>query len=134
MIATSHMLDSHPRDITLDQEKLVACIDACFECAQTCTACADACLSERTVAGLTECIGANLDCADVCNATGRVLGRQTGWNVDVARTMLLACASACEASADECEKHDDVHEHCRICAEWCRTCEQACLALLESFS
>lgn len=41
------MLETYPKDLGgVDEEKLAACIEACFQCAQTCTACADACLSE----------------------------------------------------------------------------------------
>ena len=45
------MLATYPKDLGgVDEQKLAACIAACFECAQTCTACADACLSEDMVA------------------------------------------------------------------------------------
>jgi hypothetical protein len=27
---------------------------------------------------------------------------------------------------DECERHAQHHEHCRICEEVCRVCERAC--------
>jgi hypothetical protein len=134
MSATAQMLDAHPLDVTLDQAKLAACIDACLECFQACTACADACLSEKMVGDLRECIGTNLDCADVCDTTARVLTRQTGWNVDVVRAVLEACARACDACAAECEQHASMHEHCKVCAEVCRNCEQACTVLLDSFS
>lgn len=134
MSATTQMLDTHPLDITLDQKMLAACIDACLECAQACTSCADACLSEKMVSDLTDCIGSNLDCADVCDAAARVLTRQTGWNVDVARAVLLAAATACDACAKECEEHAPMHDHCEVCAQWCRNCEQACTVLLDSFS
>lgn len=134
MSATTQMLDTHPVDITLDQKKLAACIDACIEGAQSCTTCADACLSEKMVSDLTYCIGTNLDCADVCDTTGRVLARQSGWNVDVTRALLQACVTACDACAQECEQHASMHEHCQVCAESCRNCEQACSVLLDSFS
>lgn len=75
MTTTSAMIESTPADIGFDREKLAACIDACFECAQTCMACADACLSEDMVAELTKCICIDLDCADQCLATGKVLSR-----------------------------------------------------------
>ncbi len=43
MTATAEMLESFPKDLgRADKDKLVACIEACMECAQTCTACADA--------------------------------------------------------------------------------------------
>ncbi|MEW1939253.1 four-helix bundle copper-binding protein, partial [Dietzia maris] len=36
--------------------------------------------------------------------------------------------------ATECKKHEDMHEHCRVCAEACRKCEQACTDLLSAIS
>jgi hypothetical protein len=133
MTATAEMLRTYPKDLGgIDREKLRVCIDACIECAQTCTACADACLSEDMVAELTTCIRTNLDCADVCDATGRVLSRHTGYDAHLTRAVLEACAVACGACADECESHASMHEHCRVCAESCRRCEQACRDLIGS--
>jgi hypothetical protein len=125
------MLDSHPQTLgRIDRETLVECIAACFECAQACTTCADACLSEDMVADLTACIRKNLDCADICVATGNALSRRTGYDADVTRAFLEACAAACQACGDECAQHGRMHEHCKICADACRRCEQACRALL----
>jgi hypothetical protein len=116
----------------VDRDALARCIDECFTCAQTCTACADACLSEDMVAELTKCIRTNLDCADICDTTGRVLSRHTGYDANLTRAALEACATACKACGDECEQHAGMHEHCRVCAEACRRCEQACRELLSS--
>ena len=67
-----------PQDLgAIDKEKLTACIQACFECAQTCTACADAPLGEDTVAEFTKCIRSNEDGADTCIATGKALSRHS---------------------------------------------------------
>jgi hypothetical protein len=44
--------------------------------------------------------------------------------------MIEACAAACRASGEECERHAHHHEHCRICAATCRRCEQSCSDLL----
>lgn len=133
MTATAQMLETYPRDLgNVDRDKLRACIEACFECAQVCTACADACLSEEMVADLTKCIRTNLDCADICETTGRVLSRHTGYDAHMTRSMLEACAQACQSCGDECQQHAGMHEHCRVCAESCRTCEQACRDLLAS--
>lgn len=127
------MLDTYPRDLARgDRNELAECIDACFDCEQTCTACADACLAEDMVADLRTCITTNLDCADICGATGRILSRQTGNDVGVIRAVLEACRAACKACGDECAEHASMHEHCRLCAEACRRCEQACDALLSS--
>lgn len=125
------MLKTYPKGLgDVDRAKLTACIQACFECSQACTACADACLSEDMVAELTKCIRTNLDCADVCATTGAVLSRHTGYDANVTRAVLEACAQACAACGDECERHAGMHEHCRVCADSCRRCERACRDLL----
>jgi hypothetical protein len=130
---SAQMLESYPKDLGgIDRRKLQECIDACVECAQACTACADACLSEDMVAELTTCIRTDLDCADVCEETGRVLSRHTGYDANLTRAVLEACATACKACGDECASHAGMHEHCRICAEACRRCESACRELLAS--
>src|SRR3954471_16175107 len=133
MTVADRMLDTYPKDLGgVDREKLRACIEACVECAQACTACADACLSEDSVAELAKCIRSNLDCADVCDATGRVLSRHTGYDANLTRTVLEACAQTCRACGDECERHAGMHEHCRVCPDACRRCEQACQNLIHA--
>jgi len=89
----------------VDKQVLANCIEACFDCAQTCTACADACLSEQLVAELTRWIRVNLDCADVCDTPGRVLSRHTGYDANLTRAVLQACAQACKSCGDECDQH-----------------------------
>lgn len=131
---TMPMLETYPRSIDLDRAKLAATIDALNDCAQTCTACADACLGEDMVAELTTCVRTNLDCADICATTARVLSRHTGYDANLSRILLQACARACRSCGDECAGHADKHEHCRICAEVCRACERACQDLLASIS
>jgi hypothetical protein len=133
MTVAGQMLDTYPKDLGgVDRERLRVCIDACVVCAQACTACADACLSEDTVGELTTCIRTCADCADVCETAGRVLSRHTGYDANLTRAVLEACAAACKACGDECARHASMHEHCRICAEACRRCEQACRDLISS--
>jgi hypothetical protein len=124
------MLRTHPQPAT-DAGQLAACVAACYECAQTCTACADACLAEDMVAELRRCIRLNLDCADVCAATGALLSRQTEPEEAVLRAQLAACAEACRACGEECERHAGMHAHCRVCAEACRRCEEACRQMVQ---
>ncbi|MCI4042348.1 four-helix bundle copper-binding protein [Streptomyces sp. TRM75563] len=127
------MLNTYPADLGgVDRRKLTRCIEECVTCAQACTACADACLSEETVAELTKCIRTDMDCADVCGTTAAVLSRHTGYDANVTRALLRACATVCKACADECEAHANRHGHCRVCAEACRRCEQACDDLLSA--
>ena len=124
------MVKAYPDSINLDRDLLAECISQCVACAQVCTACADACLSEDMVAELTKCIRTDLDCADICEATGRILSRHTGYDANISRSVVEACAQTCASCADECERHAGMHDHCRICAEACRRCEQACRGLL----
>ncbi|WP_392341574.1 four-helix bundle copper-binding protein (plasmid) [Leifsonia sp. P73] len=133
MSTVQQMLESYPADLGgIDQQRLVACIQACGECRQACTSCADACLSEEMVTELIKCIRTDLDCADICASTESVLSRHTGYDANVTRAALEACGTVCGACADECEKHAGMHEHCRVCAEVCRRCEQACSDLFGS--
>ena len=127
---TMPMLETYPAEINLDRTRLAQAIDALIACSEACTSCADACLSESMVAELTKCIRTDLDCADICATTARVLSRHTGYDANISRSLLEACATACKACADECEQHAGMHEHCRICAEACRSCEAACRDLL----
>ena len=99
MTTTLPMLETYPQSINLDREQLAVAIDALIDCSEACTACADACLSESMVAELTKCIRTNLDCADICATTARVLSRHTGYDANISRTLLEACAMACRACA-----------------------------------
>jgi hypothetical protein len=104
------MLATYPADLgQVDRDKLTRCIEECIACAQACTACADASLSEGMVGDLTKCIRTDMDCADICNATAAVLSRHTGYDANITRAILTACATACKACADECSAHADVH-------------------------
>jgi len=100
-------------------------IETAMDCAQVCASCADACLCETNVEGLRDCIELDLVCAHLCTATASVLSLRRGG--DVAAGLLEACANACRLCEEECRKHADMHEHCRICAETCAECERACM-------
>lgn len=131
MTALAALLDSHPE--RKGDDGLVAdTVAALQECAQICTACADACLAEPDVAGLADCIRHDLDCADICATTARVLIRSGNRAQNQLFVLLDACAQACRASAEECDRHAGHHEHCRICAQSCRIAEQACWELLST--
>ena len=126
MSHAQQILETHPSALAMEIGSLVACIDACFDCAQTCTACADADLGEPDVETLVACIGLRETCSDICISTGRVLSRRTEFVPQLAQVALQACIESCRRCGDECERHAHHHEHCRICAEVCRRCEQAC--------
>ncbi|RJQ77888.1 MAG: four-helix bundle copper-binding protein [Desulfobacteraceae bacterium] len=130
MQTTLNMLKTHPGQTWTDPERLAGAIAELYSCAQACTTCADACLGEKEVQPLVACIRTNLDCADICLATGAMLSRVTSSPTELLRSMLGACAKACNTCAAECSKHSSMHEHCRVCADVCRRCEKSCRDLL----
>jgi hypothetical protein len=120
------MIRTHPHVRGNTNDALIRCIEACYDCAQACTACADACLGEDAIKELTQCIRLNLDCGDVCSATGALASRRTGSDELILKSMLDACAGACRLCAEECGRHANQHEHCKVCADVCRQCAQSC--------
>jgi len=134
MSHAQQILETHRRGPQLDVGILAACIDACIDCAQSCTACADADLAEPNIEELLACTTLCLNCSDVCTSTGSVVTRQTEFVPELVAAVVRACAVACRLSGDECERHAQHHEHCRICAEVCRRCEQACNDVLAALN
>jgi CHAD domain-containing protein len=132
--AVREMIDTYPAEINTDRALIADAVEALIDCAQACTACADACLSEEQIDQLRKCIRSDLDCADICETTARVLSRHTGYDANVTRAQLQACIQVCNSCGDECERHVERHEHCRICAQACRRCAEACQALLAKIS
>lgn len=130
-MAIQALVNSHPSAGNVDVQGLAECIQACFDCAAACSLCADACLSEPKVAELRECIASDLACAEVCLATGRALTHLAKIETSAQDAQLEACAALCRTCGDECAKHAEMHEHCKICAEACRRCEQSCMNLLQ---
>lgn len=129
------MLRRHPRADSQHIADYVDTLEALEVCAAACTSCADACLGEpEHLEVLRRCISTNLDCSDVCNATGRVLIRQTEAPNALIHAQLHACALACQLCAEECERHSDIHDHCRICADACRHCQERCNFILGEIS
>jgi erythromycin esterase-like protein len=126
------MLDTYAGTFGVDAAVLAAAIDALSDCAQACTADVDADLSEQNLAEMVRCIRLCLDCTDVCTATLGVTSRQADYDADVTKPLLRACVAICKSCGDECERHAQHHEHCRICEQACRRCEQACRELLDA--
>jgi hypothetical protein len=129
-VTVRDVIETHPQPTSIDHETLVRCITECARCAATCTSCADANLAEPDVKEMVRCIRLCLDCSDLCSTTARIVTRQTEADLGVLRAAVEACATACQVSGDECERHASHHEHCRLCAEACRECKAACDALV----
>ena len=128
------MISTHPHVQGSTNDALIRAVEAAYDCAATCRICADACLGEAMVADLVQCIRLTLDCADLCASAGAVGARRTGSNEAVIKALLEACADTFATCAAECDKHADMHEHCRICAEACRRCETACREAVETIT
>ena len=64
--------------------------------------------------------------------TARVLSRHTGYDANIGRSLLEACATACRSCASECSMRANQDEHSRICADACSQCEDACTELRSS--
>jgi hypothetical protein len=124
------LLDGYPGTLNADAGVLAATIDALSDCAQACAADADADLAEQDLAEMVKCIRLCLDCVDVCTATAGVVSRQTDYDASITRPLLEACVATCKSCGDECGRHAQHHEHCRVCEQACRRCEQACRELL----
>ena len=107
------------------REALLSCIETCSDCAVACENCASACLSEVDVLQLTRCIRLDLDCAELCRATAALLARDS----EFSDAMIELCADACEACAQECDRHEHM-EHCADCAHLCRRCAAKCRGLV----
>ena len=121
-------MKTYPAQINTDHELLAQCVKHAWVRSGVQRAPTRA---ERNGRRLTKCIH-QLDCADICATTGAALSRHTGYDANVTRSFLEACATACKACADECEQHASMHEHCRICAEACLRCEDACNRVLSA--
>jgi hypothetical protein len=129
----AQMLATHPQQGRMQSQQLSQVVQTLEECAAVCTICADACLSEKMVADLVQCIRLNELCAISCEAMAHTLMRSGAQaHVVMLRSMLEDCAAACQACGQECVRHAQMHEHCRICAESCRHCEETCRQLLST--
>ena len=126
------LLDTYSDTFDIEAGVLAATIDALNDCAQACTADTAADLSERNVTEMVKCIRLCLDCTDICVATVGVTSLQTEYDALVIKPLLEACAAICKSCGDECDRHAQMHEHCRVCAEACRRCEQDCRKLLQT--
>lgn len=120
------IFETHPAPASDAGEEAHALVTVAAECAAVCTTCADACLFEDDPSSVRQCIRLNLDCAELCTATWRLFARPGKQDFAMLRSQLEACARACTACAEECERHGASMEHCRICAEACRACAEAC--------
>ena len=49
----------------------------------------------------------------------RLAIRRTGANDTLLAEVLAVCATACHLCGEECQRHAEMQDHCRLCAEAC---------------
>jgi len=125
------ILDVHPQRIQMDKDVVSECISQLCSCRNVCIVCADACLASPDVKDMTRCVRSSLDCGDICGITAEVLLRQIEPNWKLSRKLLEACIATCRICGEECQKHADEHEYCRVCAKACRITEDTTEKLLQ---
>lgn len=116
------MISLHPDVGGRVNEGLVKAARHAMLCSLFCASCADACLAEQM--DMRQCIRICLDCADICAATSRLMVRRTAQDIQMLRTQMEACVTACQICAAECSKYD--MEHCKLCETMCRECAEDC--------
>ena len=130
MSYAKQILDTYVFDAHLDRGILGDTIDALNDCIQACVVDTDADLSEPDLADMVKCVRLCLHCTDVCTAAAGVLSRPAEYDANVVRPLLESCVAICASCGDECARHAQTHDHCRLCEAACRRCEQACRKFL----
>lgn len=133
MNSTMQMMQMHAKDPSLsdaDMAMMQECIEACSACEQACTMCAS-CMMGSEAEGAMH-MEMCMNTADMCNTTMRMMLRPAGMNMPAMMAMFEATIMQCNACADECMKHADMHEDCKMCAEVCRQCAMACQKMMDS--
>ncbi len=96
------------------------CIDACLAAVLAAKNCATECRDEPQRKMLEHCIRLDDSCVQTCFFTMEAMTYENQFVAQIAQL----CAYACNACAEECEKH--AHDHCQKCAEACRECAIEC--------
>lgn len=122
MTIALQMLQARPDPRGVDHAALAEALEALNDVALAATNCADSCLVVEPP--MVACVQVCSDAADVAAATARVLSR-SGPTVEGSRRLVDAAAMVLSECADECERHIDVHQHCRVCADACRRAQRS---------
>ena len=106
----------------MDMSMMQEAMEALSACMQACVMCADADAGE----GMGRCAAMCSNCADVCDTMMRMMLRTTGYDMQVMMSMMETCVMMCRACSEECARHAEMSEHCRMCA---MACDQAVTAM-----
>jgi len=115
------MLGSLRQIQDLDRE-MQNCIQDCLDCHSICLATAMHCLDMGGKHAAREHITALLACAEACQISANFMLMQSPLHAPTCGV----CADACTLCADECERLADGDRQMLACAEVCRRCASSC--------
>lgn len=101
--------------------QMEACIEACRDCASTCTETVRYCLDMGGEHADARHVALLLDCAQICQTSADFMLRGS----DLSGRICAACAEVSERCAESCERFGD-DEMMRASAEACRRCAESC--------
>lgn len=107
----------------MNREKLKACIDTCYTCANANDNCAAECQKDEHVIQMSKCIELNNYSAEVCRLVASLMEKGAVYTTD----LYNFCAKVCHSCANECEKHGNAI--CQRSAALCRKCAALCLEM-----
>lgn len=130
---TMQMMEMHTKDMPMmgmDMGMMQECIEACSAAEQATTMCADSMMGDDMMMCRSMC----MNMADMSNTMMRSMMRPAGMEQSSMMAMLTATMMMATACADECMKHAEMSDECRMCAEVCRQCAMACQKMMDSMS
>ena len=135
---TTQMMKMHTESLSskdmpmmgMDMAMMQECIEACSAAEQATTMCADSMMGDAMMMCRSMC----MNMADMSNTMMRSMMRPAGMESSSMMAMLTATMMMATACADECIKHAEMSEECRMCAEVCRQCAMACQKMMDSMS
>ncbi len=104
----------------LDFHKYSKTRDSALACIQASQDCLTHCLIEmgKGDTSLKDCALSTRETMAVCKSFLELLSQESPFLKDIAGV----CVKVCRRCADECEKHADHHEVCRLCRDSCLDC------------
>lgn len=105
-------------------QKEIACMLACNECADACLQCTTASLINDDASQVLDCITKDMECANVCKVLSKSILQQDLRMLEICKV----CAEICEICALACSKHNK--KYYQKCAHACLHCAEKCRSLI----
>lgn len=117
-------------DMPMDMGRMQECMQACNACSMAATMCAASDMGMGM--DMAKCGAMCMNMADMADTMMRMMMRPMGYDMEVMKSMLMACMTMGTACAAECRMHMDMSEQCRYCAMACDEMVAKCEAMLAS--